>query len=412
MKIQHELTIQQARNIQLATMGLLNSSEKVVTKKSVLQTIKNMSVLQIDTIHVVNKSPYLVLYSRLGVFEKEWLTDLLKDKNIFEYWSHAACFLPIGDYPLYKSFIDNKSPRDFSAYNTWLLEHEDVVDKITKYIKKHGAVKSSTFKNTDKKRGGWWNWKTEKIALEGLFLTGIIAVSERKNFQRVYDLTSRVIPKEYRKKVPLTKVYEEFIERSVKHLGVTKKEWVPDYFRLKKTVAYPVFQKLLKKKEFIEVKVEGFDQSLYAHKDNEDLIKSALKEKLIPTLTTFLSPFDPLIWDRFRAKELFGFEYQIESYTPSHKRKYGYFTLPVLYRGAIIGRMDAKAHRKEKIFEVKALHFEEGFKPDKECLSEIAHALKDFATWHKASKITVQKVFPEKFKSLLLHQLRHQEGVV
>jgi len=403
MKSNYNLTRREARNIQLFTLGLLNPPEKTATKESVLQSIKNISILQIDSINVIHRSPYLVLWSRIGEFELEWLTDLLKEHKLFEYWSHAACFIPMEDYPLYKAFIDNKDRRDFVAYEKWIGENSQMIKKILEYIKKNGPSSTAVFKETKREKGGWWNWRLEKVALESLFYTGILTTSERKSFQRIYDLTKRVIPKEYRKKVRLEKVYEELIERSVKHLGITKKEWVPDYFRLKKTVAYPVFEKLLKQKKFIEVIVAGFDEPLFVHIENKYLVEKSLKNELLPNHTTFLSPFDPLVWDRFRLKELFGFDYQIESYTIQSKRIYGYFTLPILYNGRLIGRMDAKAHRKEKIFEVKALHFEKDFVPDKECLTVISKTLQEFANWHGAPKIKITKVEPEQYKKFLLH---------
>jgi len=248
------------------------------------------------------------------------------------------------------------------------------------------------------KSKGWWNWKVEKMALDMLYTQGVLTIVGRKGFQRIYDLTEKAIPKEYlEEKVPLNKVYEEFIERSVKHLGITKKSWVHDYFRLKKTVAYPVFERLKRKKEFVEVQVESFDEPFYVHPENMDLVHDALDGKLVATHTAFLSPFDPLVWDRKRAKELFDFEYQIESYTPSHKRKYGYFTLPILYNGNLIGRMDAKAHRAEGKFEVKALHFEENYVPDEMCLSAIAKGLKEFAVWHGTPEMRITSVLPAKY---------------
>lgn len=394
------LSRNQARSIQLSTLGLLHSSTKSATKEDLLKAIQNMSILQIDSINVIHRSPYLVLWSRIGNFPIEWLTDLLKERTLFEYWSHAACFIPTPDYPLYKAFIDAKERMNFLSYEKWMAENNEMVTKITTYITKNGPSSTAVFKDTKREKGGWWNWRQEKVALESLFYTGVLTTSERKNFQRVYDLTQRVIPKEYRKKVALKKVYEELIERSVKHLGITKKEWIPDYFRLKKTVVSPVFEKLLKRKKFVEVCVEGFDQPFFVHKDNEQLIQQALTNQLIPTHTIFLSPFDPLVWDRFRLKEMFGFEYQIESYTIQSKRIYGYFTLPILYKGALIGRMDAKAHRKEKIFEVKALHFEEDFVPDIKCVKEIVKTLKNFANWHGTPEVKVAKIVPERYSQL------------
>lgn len=398
-----KLTLQQARNIQLSTLGLLNVPTKRATKHDVLQAIKNLSVLQIDTISVVNRSPYLVLFSRIGEFKLEWVEELLAERKLFEYWSHEACFLPIENYPLYNAMIHNKKARGFNWSKEWIHTNRKDAKIVLDYVTKNGKTMSSAFKNTGEKKGGWWNWKVEKVALDMLYTQGKLTIVGRKNFHRIYDLTERGIPEKFlAEKVPLSKVYEEFIERSVKHLGITKKSWVSDYFRLKKTVAVPVFDKLLKRKKFIEVQVEGFEESFFVHVENEYLIQQSLKNQLTPTLTTLLSPFDPLIWDRKRVKELFDFDYQIECYTPLQKRIYGYFTLPILYKGQLIGRMDAKAHRKEKRFEVKALHFEKDFVPDKKCIAELKKALHQFANWHGTPDVVITKVVPESY-SLELH---------
>lgn len=417
MKSQYKLTLQEARNLQLALLGLLNPPVKTATKNGVLGAIKNLSVLQIDTIHVVNRSPYLVLYSRLGAFNMEWLEGLLGERKLFEYWAHEACFLPIEDYPLYNAMIHSKKARAFNWSKEWITANRKDALRVLTHVQRNGPTMSSHFTAIKRKEdglpaeaggGGWWNWKTEKMALDMLYTQGKLTIIGRKSFQRIYDTTARGIPEEYLlKKIMLSDVYKEFIERSVKHLGITKKSWVHDYFRLKKTVAYPVFEKLLRKKKFIEVQVEGFNEPLYVHKDNLHLLEQAVNGMLyVSSHVTFLSPFDPLVWDRKRAKELFGFEYQIESYTPMDKRKYGYFTLPILYRGQLIGRMDAKAHRADKMFEVKALYFEEGYKPDKKCLVEIAKKLKEFAMWHGTSTVSITYVNVQSCKETLIHLLR------
>lgn len=394
------LSLENARAIQLAALGLLSPTNKKAKKNDVLQAIRNMSVLQIDTIHVINRSPFLVLYSRIGSFDQEWIPELLSERNLFEYWSHEACFLPIEDSPLYNSMIHSRKARAFHWSKEWIKANKKDAVRVFNHVQQNGATMSSHFINTLKTRGGWWNWKVEKMALDMLYTQGKLTIIGRKNFQRIYDLTERAIPQElYNSKIPLSRVYETFIERTVKHLGVTKKSWVHDYFRLKKSVAYPVFEKLLKKNLFIEVNVEGFDESLYFHKENTNLVESALAGKVIPTHVAFLSPFDPLVWDRKRVKELFNFDYQIESYTPSRKRKYGYFTLPILYKGQLIGRMDAKAHRNENIFEVKSIHFEESFTPDKVCLQKLTVELVKFALWHNTSTIKITSIFPIRYKN-------------
>src|SRR5437868_157453 len=140
-----QLTLKQARNIQLFTLGLLNPPKEIATKEKVLKAIQNLSVLQIDTISVVNRSPYLVLWSRIGDFKLEWLDELLNERKLFEYWAHEACFLPLEDYPLYNAMIHNKKARGFNWSKEWIHANKKDADYVLNYIKQNGSVMSSTF---------------------------------------------------------------------------------------------------------------------------------------------------------------------------------------------------------------------------------------------------------------------------
>jgi uncharacterized protein len=418
------LTIQQARNIHLYALGLLNPPEKPATKSDVLQKIKDMSVLQIDTISVINRSPYLVLWSRIGDFDIRWVEELLHERALFEYWSHEACFLPIEDYPLYRALILSKKARAFHWSKEWITANKKDANRVLEYVKINGPTMSAHFTKIKRQKegwpasngfgvanAGWWNWKVEKMALDMLYTQGKLTIVGRKNFHRIYDITENAIAEEYlNQKLKVSDVYMELVERTVKHLGIVKRSWVPDYFRIKKTVCYPIFDKLIKKKKLVPIDVEGFTEKLYMHVDSMRLVQSAVNGKLTPSHTTFLSPFDPLVWDRKRTLELFNFDYRIECYTPAPKRIYGYFTLPILYKGEIIGRMDAKAHRKEGVFEVKALHFEKWFAPDEECFDELSNVLQKFANWHKTPKVRIKSVFPSRNLSSFKSSLRKQNG--
>lgn len=409
MHPRYTLSLNQARAVMLATLGLFTPPAKPATKKDVLETIRRLSVLQIDTIHVVNRSHHLVLWSRLGQCNTHWLDELLAERKLFEYWAHAACFLPIEDYPYYRALTASPKYWRFRNSLKWIGENLEVTQKVIKHITKYGPVTASLFPDTrissedgiasrSSASEGWWNWKTEKVALDSLHIRGDLTIIARRSFQRVYDLRERGIPRKFlEKKMKLEDAHQEFVERTIKVLGITKKSWIADYFRLPKSDAYPALEKLLDKSIAVPAVVEGFPEPVYFHRDNLVLVEKAVSGALTPTLTTFLSPFDPLVWDRSRARELFNFDYQIESYVPAVKRQYGYFTLPILYKGELIGRMDAKAHRQKKIFEVRSLHFEPSFRPDKDCFSTLAQVLRQFADWHQTEKINVQKVLPKKY---------------
>jgi uncharacterized protein YcaQ len=388
------LSLDAVRGLMIAAQGLHDRPQAPATKKAVRSIIRQMHLLQIDSINVIARSPYLVLWSRLGDYNPRWLDDLLAEGALFEYWSHAACFLPIEEYPLYRHLYDNWLG---GRAHQWLDEHASVAKRVLDHIRAHGETRSSDFERTDGQKGSWWNWKDEKIALEYLFYAGELMVRKRHNFQRIYDLRERVLAGvEEIPDVTPAEAHDQFVLNTVRALGVTKAEWIADYFRLYKADVNAALKRLAQQDRLMTVEVEGWKAPGYIHPDNIKQVEAAAKGKIPRSKTTFLSPFDPLVWDRKRALELFGFDYKIEVYTPAPKRKYGYFTLPVLYRNALIGRIDPKAHRKEGIFEVKALHLEPGVVVDDAMVAEIKSALQACArfvlgkSWHKTPQVVVR----------------------
>lgn len=378
------------RGLMIAAQGLQQRKPAKITKKSVREIIRQMHVLQIDTISVVARSPYLVLWSRLGQYEPRWLEDLHAEGALFEYWSHAACFLPIEDFHLYRHAMLSRGG-DEGYSRRWLNENTEVAERVMTYVRENGATRSSDFERTDGVKGTWWNRKNEKIALEYLFNVGELMISKRHNFQRIYDLRERVLPDwDEAQAAEQEHIHEQFVLNTIKALGVTKADWIADYFRLKKADALTALKQLDKQGLIGQVQVEGWTTPAYYHPDHEALIKAASKGKIPQSKTTFLSPFDPLVWDRKRALELFGFDYKIEVYTPEPKRKYGYFTLPILYNNQLIGRLDPKAHRKEGIFEIRALHLEPGVVVDDAMVDALKETLQDCANWHKTPHLVVR----------------------
>jgi uncharacterized protein len=154
--------------------------------------------------------------------------------------------------------------------------------------------------------------------------------------------------------------------------------------------------------------VQGWDEPAYIHPENMSLLEWAAGDEMIPTYTTLLSPFDPLVWDRERAKVLFNFEYNIECYLPEGKRRYGYFSLPILHEGQLIGRLDAKAHRKEGIFEVKTIHLEPSARLAEDVAAAVGEAIQRCADWHKTPQVTIRRSEPEFFASMLSPHIEHQ----
>ncbi len=396
------LSLTEARALLLAAQGLLRRPLKKATKRDVLSAVRRMGALQIDTISVVARSPYLVLWSRLGEYDPAWLGELLAEAKLFEYWSHEACFLPVEDYPLYRHRMLDAESQGWHYSKAWVEAHRLEIGALLDYVRARGAVRAADFERTDGKAGGWWEWKTEKRALEMLFTAGELMIARRHNFQRVYDLRERVLPAWDDRQLPShEEARRELALKAVRSLGVTTAAWVGDYFRTDKRETRATVEALAAEGLLLAVKVEGWTEAAYVHPDNRKLLNEAAAGKLEPELTTLLSPFDPLVWDRARARAVFGFDYRLECYTPAPKRLYGYFTLPILRRGALVGRVDAKAHRKEGVFELKSVHVEPGVTADEPLADDLAHAVRECAAWHKTPKVSVLNSDPKKFAALL-----------
>jgi uncharacterized protein len=383
-----------ARTLLLATQGLSSPPERPAAKGDVLECVRRMGVLQIDSIAVVARSPYLVLWSRLGSYEPRWLDELLAEGALFEYWSHAASFIPIEDYSLYRRFMLDGREKS----RAWFSAHPEEAGRVLARVREGGEVRSAEFARADGRAGGWWEWKPEKRALEHLFAAGELMISRRDpNFHRVYDLRERVLERalpgwDDTRAPSYREVQRALALKTVRALGVAVARWVPNYFRTPRRGIAKLLDELADEGDLLRARIE--DEPAYVHPDNAGLAEAAISGELRPSLTTLLSPFDPVVWDRARASELFGFEYRIEVYTPAARRRYGYYSLPILHRGALVGRLDAKAHRKEGLFEVRALHLEPGVPATEDLISELGGALRGCADWHGTPGILVRHSDP------------------
>lgn len=404
------LTPQQARNLHLAAQGLLRPPRARATGRRLLLAIETMQLLQIDTIHVVARSPYFVLFSRLGAYPPKWLDQALAAGDIFECWAHEACFAPIADLALHWHAAN---PRDhhwaYKGAQRMQREHRASMDSLLGHIREAGPVKSSDFERKQKGGAGWWGWKEEKRWLEALFALGELMILRRDNFQRVYDLSERVLdniglpPPE---SMPAAELRHAQLLRSVRALGVAEARWIADYFRSGRRFSDEELEPHVAAGELLRLAVKGWERPAYVHRDHAALLESAIRGRLRATHTTLLSPFDPVVWDRARARSMFEFDYAIECYTPQPKRRYGYFVLPILRRGRLVGRLDAKAHREEGLFEVKALFLEDGIKPDAAFVTDVAAAIQACAEWHETPRVAIRGSDPKAFAPELRRALQ------
>jgi uncharacterized protein YcaQ len=406
--------MQQARLLQLAAQGLLHAPRRRARRDDVVAAIKRMRLLQIDTIHVVARSPYLVLHGRLGDYPMAWLDEALAQGRLAECWAHEACFVSASELAWHRAWCGQRDHHWAHRHAARMYREQRAgMDDLLQHIRSSGPVRAADFIRSDGGgESGWWAWKPEKRWLEAWFALGELMVLRRDRFQRVYDLAERVLarldppPDPAVAALSAAELRQHFILDSVRALGVAPAAWIADYFRLKPRVTEQELAPLLAAGELLAVSVQGWDGPAHVHRDHADLLQRAQAGRLRATHTALLSPFDPLVWDRVRLQAMFDFEYRIECYTPAARRRYGYFVLPILHRGRLVGRLDAKAHRADGVFEVKSLHLEPGVAIEPRLLSALAGAIADTARWHDTPHVRLIRTQPSTLAKLLRAELR------
>lgn len=399
MKKKNVLSKSTAIQIALDAQGLNTRKFFKKAKEATRETIRHLGYVQLDTLAVVARAHHHVLWSRTGAHEENFLNELMREKKIFEYWSHAAAFLPMEDY----RFSLVRKHEFLKGRAHWFAKDKKMHKLVYDKIKAEGALQAKDFE-TDKRRGSWFDWKPAKIALEQLFQNGTLMVVERKGFQKVYDLTENVLPKNIDTSVPTQDEFAEHLIRStLRAHGIAA---LKDMTHLRKGMNAPVqksLKRLLREGEISEIAIDGIKEMHYQFSDYQLPIenrKSSSKSAII------LSPFDNAIIRRERLMKLFDYDYQLECYLPEPKRKFGYFCLPILFDNQFIGKFDPKADRATGIFYVKRFHLEHVPNDMDEFLEAFSIALKSFAAFNKCEKIVVEKTFPVKLKAALMRHLK------
>lgn len=385
-----ELSAYQARSIALAAQGLQQSG-KLVSKElniyALRRTFQDIGVLQIDAVSVVARSHLLVLRSRLGSSQERLLEVLnrsaYKRRDLTEYWCHEASYLPVQDWPLFKwRMQEAQSGKVWKGIWEFVTNNRKFVEAVHEKIRDLGPSSAGQL-GSQKKKGSWWSWSDTKIALEWLFWVGAVAVSHRENFTRFYDLSERVLPAEILgSALPANQAQRELILKASRHLGVATAEDLVDYHRLPKVEGKKRVGELAEDKLLREVVVEGWDRPGYMHP------KTSFEKTT--SRSVLLSPFDPLVWFRPRARRLFDFDYRLEIYIPAEKRIHGYYVLPFLDRNKLRARVDVKANSEKNILEVRGA-YGEGRTVDQETAESLAHELQALASWRNLDGLKIGK---------------------
>lgn len=387
------------RRIALDAQGLLKAQPFGVGMAGALAATKHLGYVQIDTISVVERAHHHVLFSRVPKFHTEMINQLLLKRDIFEYWSHAAAFLPIDDYRFslpYKTAIKSGQTHWYKDPDTQLMQ------KLLAQIRAEGPLRSRDVEAKAPKRAGWWDWKPAKKALEQLYMQGDLMVSDREGFQKTYDLTERVLPDGINTTLPTTEEFaQHMLQQQLRCHGFVTLKGIT-YLRRS-----PVLRQAVKALVNEQV-LAGALEKIKLPSSDVCLIEAGALERALPRLSQrllILSPFDNAVIQRDRLRALFNFDYQIECYVPAPKRQYGYFCLPLLFQGIFVGRMDCKAHRKTAVLEIKAVYLElEGV--DEALLKAFVEAIKRFCDFQGCESITLTQVIPKHLQAPLQRMLK------
>lgn len=384
-----ELTLQQLRFLTLESQGLTKPYPFGKGKDAVLKALEHLGYLQIDTLSIVERAHHHTLWTRIPDYKTEYLDELVEERKVFEYWFHAASYLPMKDFRFALLQMLEVKQSKTHYYNA----DPKVMKYVLDTIRREGPKKARDFENETKKAGSWWSWKPTKVALERLFLQGDLMISSRNGMQKTYDLTENVLPKSINTTLPTDLEFAEYLVKTyLNAYGFTTVKQITHLKTgelIRKNVD-KVLKSMLQEGTIQQVNIENMP-SVFV---NKNLLEKPLNKT--NSSIRILSPFDNSIIHRDRVKQFFDFDYKIECYTPKEKRQYGYFCLPILFGDTFIGRIDCKAHRKEKEFEIIHLHIENpniDFEMWKKPFVEI---IKSFVTFNGCEHIKLTKVSPSK----------------
>ena len=392
-----EISKQQARKIVLLSQKLPPTKSTGNALANTLSAIEHLGYIQIDTISAIQRAHHHTLWNRNPRYKTSHLGQLVENKTVFEYWSHAAAYLPMRDY---RYTLSRKHAIANGHQNHWYKRNVPLMKSVLERIATEGPLMAKDFEHTGKKLGEW-KTKPAKQALEYLFMQGDLMIPYRVNFHKVYDLTERVLPEDVNTAVPSTTEYARFlIIQYLRANGLGQAKEMVYLLKNTKAVVLTVIKEMVEHKELEEVEVAG---NLYYVLP---LALELLKKPLARSKLKILSPFDNLLIQRKRIVSLFDFDYLLECYTPEAKRQYGYFSLPILWDGKLVARMDCKADRKNNLLQIHHLALEPKLVKFDAFAQALGKELNAFMVFNKCSNIQINKTSPTHFKPILQNVLK------
>ncbi len=377
------LSPSQARKIILHAAGLSRRAQFGKGMEAVFKVIDHLGFVQVDTNYVVERAHHHALASRVPDYKPVWLETLQTEGRIYEFWTRDSGFMPMDEFrfslPVHEAFSEK--------WKSLPKAEVTLMHKILDRISREGPLTAKDFENDRvTKSSGWWDWRPSKVALERLHLTGKLLTTRKKDFHKVYDLTDNIVPGDVDRTLPSPEAFaRHIIFRSLKALGIAYANEVAWSGRLVKNSIKTELNKLADTGEICRVQITGLKGPLF-------MLPEYLKKKITLSGDAFvLSPFDTLNVFRRRLRDFFNFDYQVECFVPAPKRKYFYFSLPVLVCDTFVARMDAKADRKLKTLTIHNLHFET-VKLSKPIIAKVCDAIHTFAKFNRCKDIVCKDI--------------------
>jgi uncharacterized protein YcaQ len=392
------ISLATARRLALRCQGLGGSWDLPAGKEGAAWTVERLGYVQIDTIAVVQRAHHHTLWARCPGYEPSMLDELqAADRRVFEYWTHAASYLPMSEYRYCLPRM--RWEREHGRAAQWLDANRQIADRVLDRIRTEGPLAGADFEDTRKKRGPWWDWKPAKQALEAFFSTGELMVTERRNFQRIYDLAERVLPRGIDLAEPS---HDEDIRHNVRRMltsmGLLSVDHLNWHLSRQREALEGRLHEMVDSGEAVKVTVRGLDgDGLFAHAPSLEAARKGRASRRVH----LLSPFDNLTISRRWLAHLFGFEYKLECYTPAAKRRWGYFCLPLVWGDGFVGRIDAKADRKGRTLVLRRVWIEDRRAQTDAFLARLGEAVRRFAAFNECEGVKVEAVVPAALKAPL-----------
>jgi uncharacterized protein len=395
VRIPAKLSLAAARRIALAAQGFgAPRPARPPNVSQIARLVERLGLLQLDSVNVFLRAHYMPVFSRLGPYDRARLDRIAGhgegriDRRLVEYWAHEASLLPLATHPLLRWRMADVDREAWGSISRVAREHPDLVAETLELVAEKGpirardAVPAHPAIRPEPRPGHMWNWHEGKVALENLFYTGRVAAARRVNFERLYDVTERVIPAEILERPTPSRedAQRELVRIAARALGVATEPDIGDYFRLPRRDSKARVAELTAAGELAPVSVEGWNAPAY-------LWAAARRPRKLHA-RALLSPFDSLIWFRQRTERLFAFHYRIEIYTPAPKRVYGYYVLPFLLGERLVARVDLKSDRARGALLVQGAFAEPGVDAE-HVAAELADELRAVAGWLGLGDVSV-----------------------